>query len=174
MHLLSCITKEPFRCGFHKPYRHTEEIRSPFLQDAPHVFHKSHEPRIGTKNPVSCPVSLLELCSSIFIAETGGRMALSSTPVVLFAPLPAIYFSASHRSVFPQLYPRDKSKQNRSRVTLRSVVQTEHSLADSVVLFHTVTMVSSRKQRGEIGVAPKKVPQQSLRGPLSRLLHNVP
>src|SRR5437764_5884937 len=69
---------------------------------------------------------------------------------VLLAPLPAIYFSACHRSLFPQLYRRDNPNKNRSRATFRSWSSWNIPWRTLSVLFHTVTMVSSRKQRGEI------------------------
>src|SRR5439155_10065824 len=105
---------------------------------------------IRTKNSCITSVSLLELCSSIFTADTGGRMALFLDTRVLAGASPERYFSACHRSVFPHWYRRDNPNRNRSRATLRSWSSRNTPLRTLSVLLHTVTIVSSKKQRGEI------------------------
>ena len=130
---------------------------------------------IGTKNSCMTSVSFFELCSSIFTADTGGRMALFLDTSVLMDASPEMCLSACQRSVFPHLYRRDNPNRKRSRAMLRSWSSRNIPLRTLSVLLHTVTIVSSRKQRGEIegraknssaaGFAPTSFSKYSSRAP---------
>ena len=75
---------------------------------------------VGMKNSWITSASSVELCSSIFTDDTGGRMALFLDTIVFRDASPAMNFSACHRSVLPHSYFRDNPNKKRSRATLRS------------------------------------------------------